>query len=266
MSAYMYSSPSLSSRCPQPPLPPPPYIHTYHPTSTYFILDSLSETLSFSDKLQLALDTSVVRKIRSQWQDLSGNDLHHNLQFSHIDYTTNDGVQAFCGKAETRGGPGEIIRIEPGKQFTYGPEHTMIAWAKLGFDGTYCRTLWRPAKHHVLVVGCYGDDKIGMWDNDCPDGRWGCFKQFGDADAKTLGLDERWAMWTVVAKNGASTFYYDDAQGGYQVDFTVTGIRHDRLFFPGQPFGCVASAYAWDKAFSADEVARFYQLTKNTYR
>lgn len=195
------------------------------------------------------------------WADASGNGYNHTIKNAKLTYV--DGVKAYCPQP----GPDEssfYAEIEPTASFTYGSEYTLIAWARLKSKNSRHRTLWRSYEHQHALLLPPNDDRIGAYDNSGVSGQYG-FLPFGEANADTLGLVDRWAMWTVVTKAGSSTVYYDDGQGGYSIDgyYTIEGHKHWRVSYGSQNFGCLSSAFVWDRAFSKEEVEGFYYLTKH---
>lgn len=221
---------------------------------------------AFSTGLRLSLDIRDYPVYGGEiWVDSSGHGYKHKINVDTFKFTVEDGVQAFCPKSFGR--VEYLHNLDESHTFTYGDEYTLVAWAKLRpiNSGKNWRTLWRSApRHHALIVH-RENDAIGAYENDLDDVKKRNFIPFGDANAKNLGLVDKWAMWTVVGKDGKQTFYFDDAQGGYEIEFSVTGVSHQRMSWPGQPFGCESAFYTWDKAFSADEVSQFYKLTKYGY-
>lgn len=193
------------------------------------------------------------------WIDHSGYGYHHKIYTSNFQNTVRDGVQALC--ADGGGDYMEISNLD--QSFTFGSEYTLIAWAWARKSGT--RTLWRSNPNHHALVLYEGSDFVSAYEN-FGRGRITFGSGADRVDAAEAGLYEKWVMWTVVGtKDGKQTFYYNDAQGGATMDFTITGQRHHRMFHPGQTFGCGAAFYAWDWAFTNQEVSKFYMDTKDRY-
>jgi len=188
------------------------------------------------------------------WKDLSGNGYTHTL--TSAPFTTIDGVS--CFNTSTTG------RInDSGTTFTFGSSHTMIAWARPLADsqvGTW-RTLWRtqPDDHPLLIQDA--TNLIGYWDNNGAN-----FVSYG-LNLGTLGLENKWTMFSLVASGGTTTLYINNGSSTGSVAYTASGMSHDAIGSNNgsQPFGYVSVAQLYNRALTASEVAQNFNALRGRF-
>ena len=189
------------------------------------------------------------------WIDLSGNGYNHTL--TNAPFTTIDGVSCFDVSSSGR-------VQDSGTTFTFGSSHTMIAWARPLADsqvGTW-RTLWRtqPNDHPLLIQD--GTNLIGYYDNNSTQ-----FISYG-LNTGTLGIENKWTMFTLVASGGSTTCYINNLSASGTVAYTTSGNDHDAFGnerFGSQPFGYVSVAQIYNKALTPSEITQNYNALKGRY-
>ena len=190
------------------------------------------------------------------WTDLSGLGIHHTL--SNTSLTTISGVS--CFDTSTTG------RIKAtSSTYTFGASHTMIAWARVLADSQVStwRTLWRtnPVDHPLLLQDA--TNLIGYFDSET-----GTFNSYG-LNAGTLGIENKWTMFTLVASGGSTTCYINNNIASGTVAFSAIGLNHE-LFGNDpngglQPFGYVSSAQLYNRALSASEILQNFNALRGRY-
>lgn len=215
-----------------------------------------------TDGLTMHLDASNTKSYPGTGTtvyDIAGN---YNHTLSGNIFTTVDNVKCFdCT------GTGRIV--DAGTTFTLGSNHTFVAWARplSNANSSNWRTLWRTQPHdHPLLInygtGGVADGTIGYYDNN----NGLAFVSFG-VNVATLGIENKWTMFTVEGNNGGSFLYINDTYVGY-ANRNAAGMEQDAISTAGgsQPFGYVATATIYkDKSLSADEIAQNYNALKGRF-
>jgi hypothetical protein len=190
------------------------------------------------------------------WYDLSGNGYNHTL--TNAPLTTIDGVSCFNVSSSSR------YIVDSGTTFTFGSSHTMIAWARPLADSQVgiWRTLWRtqPYDHPLLIQD--GTNLIGYYDNNSNQ-----FISYG-LNTGTLGIENKWTMFTLVASGGSTTCYINNLSASGTVAYTTSGNDHDAFGNEGggsQPFGYVSVAQIYNKALTPSEVTQNFDALKGRY-
>jgi hypothetical protein len=189
------------------------------------------------------------------WTDVSGSNYTHTL--TSATFTTIDGVSCFNTSTTGRA-------TNSATTFTFGSSHTMIAWARPLADsqvGTW-RTLWRtqPNDHPLLIQDA--TNLIGYYDNDT-----NAFVSYG-LNLGTLGLENKWTMFSLVASGGTTTLYINNGSSTGSVAYTASGMSHNAFGNEAsgtQPFGYVSVAQLYNRALSADEISQNYNALATRY-
>lgn len=211
------------------------------------------------DGLIMCLDAANVKSYPGSGTvvyDISKNSYNHNL-VNGAALTTQDGVTCFdC--------TGNNFLRDAGSTFTFGPAHTMIAWARVLPDAAVStwRTLWRDTNHPVIIQNT--TNLIGFYD-----GAGGSqFNSFG-LDAGVIGVEETWTMYTSVGNSGSTTLYINDGVDySGSVSVSTEGEPHDTIgnYSTGsQPFGYVANALVYDRALSLTDIQTIYHSYKGRF-
>ena len=188
------------------------------------------------------------------WTDLSGNGYTHTL--TSAPFTTIDGVS--CFNTSTTGNI-----TDSGTTFTFGSSHTMIAWARPLADSqvTTWRTLWRtqPDDHPLLIEDT--TNLIGYYDNN-----GGNFVSYG-LNLGTLGLENKWTMFSLVASGGTTTLYINNGSSTGSVAYTASGMSHDAIgnIVGIQPFGYISVAQLYNRALTASEIQQNFQALRGRF-
>jgi hypothetical protein len=213
-----------------------------------------------TDGLTLYLDASVATSYSGSGTtlyDISGNNYTHTLN-NISSLSTIDGVSCFNVSSN-----GYIV--DAGTTFSLGTSHTLIAWARALADSSVStwRTLWRtqPDDHPLLIQD--STNLIGYFDNNAAN-----FVSYG-LNIGTLGLENKWTMFTVVASGGSSTLYINDGSSSGTVAYSAAGTSHDAIGSTAsgnQPFGYVAIAQIYaNRALSLSEIRQNYTVTKRRF-
>lgn len=156
--------------------------------------------------------------------------------------------------------------VDSGYTFTFGSSHTMIAWARPLSDASVStwRTLWRtqPDDHPLLIQD--GTNLIGYFENNGAG-----FVSYG-LNLGTLGLENKWTMFSLVASAGTTTLYINDGSSTGSVAYTTSGNSHDAIGNTAgggsQPFGYVSSVLIYkDRALSLSEIQQNYNATRRRF-
>jgi hypothetical protein len=191
------------------------------------------------------------------WYDVSGNNYNHSLNNSSL--TVVDNVPCFNVSSANS------YIVDAGSTFTLGSSHTLIAWARPLADSQVStwRTLWRtlPDDHPLLIQD--GTNTIGYFDNNSAG-----FVSYG-LNAGTLGIENKWTMFTVVGSGGSSTLYINDGIVSGSVAYSAAGLTHDSIGSTNsgtQAFGYVSSAYVYaNQALSLSQIQQNYNATKGRF-
>ena len=212
-----------------------------------------------TDGLVLCLDAANTKSYPGSgttWTDLSGNAYNHTLTSAPL--TTIDGVSCFNVSSSGR------YIADSGTTFTFGSSHTMIAWARALADSQVStwRTLWRtqPNDHPLLIQDA--TNLIGYYDNDT-----NAFYSYG-LNLGTLGIENKWTMFTVVASGGSTTCYINNLSASGSVAYTTSGNSHDAIGSTNtgsQPFGYVSVAQVYNRALTAQEVSQNYNALRGRF-
>jgi hypothetical protein len=192
----------------------------------------------------------------STMNDLSGNGFNATVSGGNL--TTIDGVVAY--NCTTTG------RVVSGSDFVYGNNYTVFAWARILSDSetSTWRTLFRTQDDdHPLIVED-GTDLLGYYDNNLLN-----FVSYG-LNVGTLGLANRWVLYTIVGNNGTSqTLYINDGTTNASVNVNCVGEAHDAWGSAGdgsQPFGYISNCIAYNNtALTQAQVKQYYDATKQYY-
>lgn len=190
------------------------------------------------------------------WYDISGSNYTHTL-FGGAAITTVDSVRCFDVSTA-----GKYI-ADAGSTYTFGAYHTMIAWARPLADSqvTDWRTLWRttPDDHTILIQD--GTNLIGYYDNNS-----GGFVSYG-VNAGTIGIENKWTMFSVVASSGSSTLYVNEGTNTGTVPYTAASTSHDLFGAAGgsQPFGYVAIAKLYSRALTLSEIQQNFNALRGRF-
>jgi hypothetical protein len=190
------------------------------------------------------------------WNDLSGNGYNHTLTTAPL--TTIDGVACFNVSSSGR------YIADSGTTFTFGSSHTMIAWARALADSQVStwRTLWRtlPNDHPLLIQDA--TNLIGYYDNDT-----NAFYSYG-LNLGTLGLENKWTMFSLVASGGSTTCYINNLSASGTVAYTTSGNSHDAIGSTNngsQPFGYISLAQVYNRALTTREIQQNFFATRGRY-
>jgi hypothetical protein len=142
----------------------------------------------------------------------------------------------------------------------------MIAWARPLADSqvTTWRTLWRtsPNDHPILIQD--STNLIGYYDNDAAG-----FVSYG-LNAGTIGIENKWTMFTLVASGGSTTLYINGTTYSGTVAYSASGNSHYTIgstsVSANQPFGYVASALLYSRNLSISEVKQMYDETRSRFK
>jgi hypothetical protein len=208
--------------------------------------------------LVLALDAGNTKSYPGSgttWSDLSGSGYHHTLSSTSL--TTIDGVSCFNTSTT-----GQIRATSLSSTYTFGTTYTMIAWARVLADSqvTTWRTLWRtsPSDHPILLQD--STNLIGYYDNDT-----NTFNSYG-LNAGTLGIENKWTMYTLVGSGGSTTCYINNNAASGTVAFSSNGLKHDYFGMqPSQPFGYVSIAQIYNRALTAEEIQQNFNALRGRF-
>mgnify|MGYP003630301893 FL=1 len=209
-----------------------------------------------TDGLVLALDAGSERSYPgtgTSWYDLSGSGYTHSLIDSPT-YAVVDGVACFAMTGNSYAKPTSSTYTLP-TNFTY------TGWARILADSqtSTWRTLWRPdPSDHVILVQD-ATNLIGFYDNDS-----GGFVSYG-LNVGTMGIENVWTLYTVVTSSGTSTLYINDNEYSGSVSYTAAGNTHEKIGYPGQGFGEVASTMLYNRALTTAEISQNYNAQKNRF-
>lgn len=188
--------------------------------------------------------------------DLSGNGFNGTISGGNFVYI--DGVPAYnCT------GNGRVVS---GSDFIYGNNYTIFAWARIMSDAetSTWRTLFRTQDddHPLLIED--GSDLLGYFDNNGLN-----FVSYG-LSVGTLGLANRWVLYTLVGNNGTSqTLYINDGTTNATVNVNCAGEAHDAWGSTStgtQPFGYINNAIVYNnQAFTQAQVSQYFDATKQYY-
>jgi hypothetical protein len=192
----------------------------------------------------------------STMNDLSGNGFNATVSGGNL--TTIDGVVAY--NCTTTG------RVASGSDFIYGNNYTVFAWARILSDSetSTWRTLFRTQdEDHPLIVED-GTDLLGYYDNNGLN-----FVSYG-LNVGTLGLVNKWVLYTIVGNNGTSqTLYINDGSTNATVNVNCAGEAHDAWGSTNngsQPFGYISNCIAYSNtALTQAQVKQYYDATKQYY-
>jgi len=211
-----------------------------------------------TDGLVLALDAGNTKSYPGSgttWTDLSGNGYNHTLTLASL--TSIDGVSCFDVSSSGR-------VLDSGTTFTFGSSHTMIAWARPLADSEVStwRTLWRtsPNDHPLLIQDT--TNLIGYYDNGGAN-----FVSYG-LNAGTLGIENKWTMFTLVASAGSTTCYINNLSASGTVAYTTSGNNHDSFGNTNsgsQPFGYVSVAQIYNRALTASEIQQNFSALRGRF-
>lgn len=224
--------------------------------TTSFIISPIKQL--FSTGLTMYIDANNLLSYSgsgTSWIDLSGNNYTNTI--NSAPFVTLDGLKGF--NTSTTG------VILGNSSFSYGPSHTMIAIARMLPDSTVTtwRTLWRtsPDDHPLLVQD--STNAIGYYDNNS-----GAFISFG-LNAGTIGLESKWAMYSLVSNGSSTTLYINDGSISGSVSYTANGLSYDAFgnISPGsQPFGWVSVGMMYrTTALTVGQINQNYQYFKSIY-
>lgn len=193
----------------------------------------------------------------SAMNDLSGNGYNATIYAGSL--ATIDNVRSW--NCTTDG------RILTDTDFTFGNDYTIFLWSRALSDSDISdwRTLLRTTTNdHPLIIQD-GTDLIGYYDND--DG--GNFVSYGITLAST-GIANRWGLFTLVGSSGTSQkLYINEGTTNATVNYSATGEKQDAwgaVAGASQQFGYVANCITYnDRAFTADQVAQYFNATKQYF-
>lgn len=190
------------------------------------------------------------------WFDMSGNGYNHSLKSGAV-FTTVDNAKCIDTAVE-----GRYIQ-DAGTTFTFGPSHTMIAWARPLADSQVStwRTLWRtqPDDHPLLIQD--GTNLIGYYDNNSD-----AFVSYG-INAGTIGIENKWTMFTLVSNGTTTTLYINNLQYSGTVNYTASGTSHDVIgaAIGSQSFGYTAAVQLYNRALSESEIKQNFEALRGRY-
>ena len=187
------------------------------------------------------------------WTDLSGSGYHHTLSSAPL--TTIDNV--LCFDTSTTG----QIAVTS-STYTFSTSYTMVAWARVLADSQVStwRTLWRtsPNDHPILLQD--STNLIGYYDNDT-----GSFNSYG-LNAGTLGIENKWTMFTLVGSGGSTTCYINNNVASGTVAFSSNGLNHNYFGMqPSQPFGYVSIAQIYNRTLSLSEIQQNFNALRGRF-
>ena len=209
-----------------------------------------------TDGLVLALDAGSERSYPgtgTSWYDLSGSGYTHTLSGSPA-YTTIDGVICF------NMGSGGYAR-PTSSTYTLPTNFTYTGWARILSDSqtVLWRTLWRPTPSDHIILVQDATNLIGFFDNGGTN-----FNSYG-LNVGTMGIEEVWTLYTVVASSGTSTLYINDNEYSGSVSYTAAGNSHDLISYPNQSFGYIANTMIYNRALTTAEISQNYNAQKNRF-
>jgi hypothetical protein len=211
-----------------------------------------------TEGLVLALDAANPKSYPGSgttWFDMSGNGYHHNLIASPA-YGIIDG--AICLDMSVAGS----YAIDAGTTPVLGATGTYMGWARMtpDIDVTTWRTLWRtlPNDHIILVQN--DTNLIGYFDNNTG----GSFQSYG-LNAGSLGLEDKWVLYTVVWAGSTSTIYINDLSSTGSVAYTPAGNSNDKIGYETQPFGQVATTLIYNRALTDAEIKQNFEATRSRF-
>ncbi len=207
--------------------------------------------------LVLCLDASNTKSYPgtgTAFTDLTLNKYNHTLVSAS--FTTVDGVN--CFNCSTTG------RCYPsGSSYTFGTSYTMLTWARVISSTTTWRTLWRttPDDHPVLVET--GTNRLGYYDNN-----GGNFVPY-NLDVSTLGLANKWTMYTVTnTGTGSTNLYINGLAAKGTVAYTANGTTHNAWGNEAggsQPFGYISTALLYNRGITESEILQNFNATKGRF-
>lgn len=206
------------------------------------------------NSLELYLDTfnsASYPGSGSSWYDLSRNKITHTLNVVSS-LSVVDNVPCFDFTTATQYAERASIN------YTLPTAHTFISWARPLADTQVAtwRTLWRTsAKHPILLQDA--TNLIGNFD--------GAFRSFG-LNAGTLGLENKWSMWTLVTNSGVSNIYINDWDLTASVAYGAAGNTHRWMSYPNQPWGYISTGQIYSRALSLVEIKQHFNATRSRYR
>ena len=190
------------------------------------------------------------------WNDMSSNGYTNTLVSAGL--TTVDSAQ--CFNVSTSAG----LIYDAGAGYTLGASHTLMSWARPLADSqvTTWRTLWRntPDDHPLLIQN--DSNLLGYYDNNTSS-----FISYG-LNAGTLGIENRWTMFTVVGLGGSSTIYINGGTITGTVAYSAAGTAYDTLgnsVGGAQPFGYVATSSIYNRALSLAEITQNFNALRGRF-
>lgn len=190
--------------------------------------------------------------------DMTTTGLHHR-RVSNSVFGYANGVLAFDCRLNAN-----MVPVSNTAPLQLGSSHTLVAWGNMSPDSAVdtWRTLWRtqPNDHPLLVQD--GTGAVGYYDNDGGGG----FQTYG-LNAATLGLENTWTMYTLVASGGSTTCYINDTGSSGTVAYSASGLYHDSIGGANgsQPFGYIAYAAVYNRALSVGEIRQMYNAMKGRF-
>ena len=210
-----------------------------------------------TDGLVLALDAGSEISYPgtgTSWYDLSGSGYTHSLIGSPA-YTTIDGVVCFnMGVAGAYADP-------TSSSYTLPSNFTYTGWARILSDSqtSTWRTLWRPTPSDHIILVQDATNLIGFFDNGGTN-----FNSYG-LNVGTMGIEEVWTLYTVVASSGTSTLYINDNEYSGSVSHTAAGNSHDLISYPDQSFGYIANTMIYNRALTIAEISQNYNAQRTRF-
>jgi len=145
---------------------------------------------------------------------------------------------------------------------TLGNNYTIFTWARVISSTDEWRTLLRTYDDdHPLLVQS-GGNAIGYYDNN-----GGGFVA-SSLSVSTLGLANRWVLYTIVGSSGTQqTFYINEGTSNSTVSANATGEKMDDICnHSGQIFGPVGSCVVYNnQSFTQSQVLQYFNATKQYY-
>jgi hypothetical protein len=187
--------------------------------------------------------------------DVSGNGYNDTItDAAQVKYI--DGVK--CLDCST----GAQINGDTSNSPTLGNNYTIFTWARVISSTAGFRTLLRTFDDdHPLLVES-GGNTIGYYDNN-----GGGFIA-SSLSVSTLGLADRWVLYTIVGSSGTQqTFYINQGTSNSTVSANATGEKMDDICnHSGQIFGPVGSCVVYNnQSFTQAQVAQYFNATKQYY-
>jgi hypothetical protein len=187
--------------------------------------------------------------------DVSGNGFNDTItDAAQVKYI--DGVK--CLDCST----GAQINGDLNNTPTLGNNYTIFTWARVISSTAGYRTLLRTYdEDHPLLVES-GGNTIGYYDNN------GASFVASSLSVSTLGLADRWVLYTIVGSSGTQqTFYINQGTSNSTVSANATGEKMDDICnHSGQIFGPVGSCVVYNnQAFTQSQVNQYFNATKQYY-